>query len=86
MKRSLLCASLITLSFYHPLSVAQEQGLLPAEQAALTPHQASMVFGADASMVKTALLSEAEMKNTVGGSHYILIDIGGTLYQINLPD
>lgn len=30
--------------------------------------------------VRTASIMDVE------GSHYILIDIGGTLYQINLPD
>lgn len=32
------------------------------------------------------VLTEGEMRQIKGASHYILIDIGGKLYRIDLPD
>lgn len=52
----------------------------------LSAQQIQLAFSTQDTPQPLMVLTEGEMRQIKGASHYILINIGGTLYQINLPD
>lgn len=73
------------LTFLTSLS-AFAQDTQTTDQSALTPEQMQSAFSPQSTHLPLIMLAESEMQETKGASHYILIDIGGSLYRIDLPD
>lgn len=65
---------------------ALAQDVQITDKVALTQEQMHFVFSAQSTPLPLVALAESEMQQTKGASHYILIDIGGSLYRIDLPD
>ena len=56
------------------------------DQSALTPEQMQSAFSPQSTPLPLITLTESEMQQTKGASHFILIDINGSVYKIPLPD
>lgn len=83
MKSSKMIFIAAVASFANLSAFAQDA---TTDQAALTPEQMGFAFSSQGTSLPLIALAESEMQQTKGASHFILITINGSTYQINLPD